>query len=464
MSIAAGDRPPLRPVEERRDFNWDITVFKVEDKIFQVNQHALAQHSEVFEGMSGISKNRAARSCVNLICHAGGQAHHLGFMALQSHGAAMKNPQSHDVGINPMERHAWHEITMDRVPCPQLPGEGSSVENPIILVGYKAADFEALLTVLYPTMEYVIAGEFPLTKKQWIGVLRISTQLGMEKVRKLAFETLSTFAFTLSPMEKVQLARDYKVATWLIEGLTSITSGDPKLSADELEAAWLTGRTALIRILLRGRDILLHETADVSFIPPIALRRFKPLVQDFLSRTRVVDSVANARAIGADTASATQEQEQGTSGGLTKRSEWRIQAKGVHVAALGLHLLELVFTPPARYPDIFPVLNVLICTPIFVLIWLWSLKCGVEVGWALGGYSSANSSSTSSALLPDPSFNSPVIPEGKEIDGRGFPVNDPIEEGGLGSGAQWGEGAARRRNVGEAGVEVDEGVSVGNSY
>ena len=41
--------------------------------------------------------------------------------------------------------------------------------------------------------------------------------------------------------------------------------------------------------------------------------------------------------------------------------------------------------PPSRYPDLFPVLNVLISTPVFVLIWLWSIKCGIEIQWALGG-------------------------------------------------------------------------------
>lgn len=30
-------------------------------------------------------------------------------------------------------------------------GEGARDDNPIILEGYKAADFEALLAVLYPT-------------------------------------------------------------------------------------------------------------------------------------------------------------------------------------------------------------------------------------------------------------------------------------------------------------------------
>ena len=97
---------------------------------------------------------------------------------------------------------------------------------------------------------------------------------------------------------------------------------------------------------------------------------------------------------------------------------------------------------PARYPDLFPVLNVLICTPVFGLIWLWSLKCGIEVGWALGGYSRSPSSSD--------------IVESKSEQSHGF---EPIEEVATGSGAQWtGEDTTRRRNVGEPDVGVDDGV------
>lgn len=58
------------------------------------------------------------------------------------------------------------------------------------------------------------------------------------------------------------------------------------------------------------------------------------------------------------------------------------------MAAAVLHVLEMLITPPSRYPDLFPVLNVLISTPVFVLVWLWSIKCTVEVGWALGGLGS----------------------------------------------------------------------------
>ncbi|KAF9556756.1 glucosyltransferase [Agrocybe pediades] len=58
---------------------------------------------------------------------------------------------------------------------------------------------------------------------------------------------------------------------------------------------------------------------------------------------------------------------------------------GVYGAAIALHLVEMVVAPPSRYPDIYPVLNVLISTPVFLLAWLWSIKCGVEVGWAVSG-------------------------------------------------------------------------------
>ncbi|KAF9645754.1 ALG6, ALG8 glycosyltransferase, partial [Thelephora ganbajun] len=55
-----------------------------------------------------------------------------------------------------------------------------------------------------------------------------------------------------------------------------------------------------------------------------------------------------------------------------------------------LHLLELVVHPPARYPDLFPVLNVLVSTPVLGLIWLWSIKSGIEVGWAIAGLGGGN--------------------------------------------------------------------------
>lgn len=82
----------------------------------------------------------------------------------------------------------------------------------------------------------------------------------------------------------------------------------------------------------------------------------------------------------------------------------------VHAAIILLHLLELVVTPPARYPDLFPVLNVLICTPIFGLIWLWSIKRSAEVSWAISGLpgkrekEGPSSASAISATSSSPAF------------------------------------------------------------
>ena len=56
----------------------------------------------------------------------------------------------------------------------------------------------------------------------------------------------------------------------------------------------------------------------------------------------------------------------------------------------------MMIIPPPRYPDLFAVLNVLISSPVFVLTWLWSIKCGVEVGWALSGLGSSLSSASKS--------------------------------------------------------------------
>jgi alpha-1,3-glucosyltransferase len=49
-----------------------------------------------------------------------------------------------------------------------------------------------------------------------------------------------------------------------------------------------------------------------------------------------------------------------------------------------LHLAEAIRAPPTRYPDLYPVLNVLICAPIFGLAWCWSIIRGVEGLWAVG--------------------------------------------------------------------------------
>nr|VWO99863.1 Filamentous fungal-specific transmembrane protein [Ganoderma boninense] len=68
-----------------------------------------------------------------------------------------------------------------------------------------------------------------------------------------------------------------------------------------------------------------------------------------------------------------------------RRSYLKLLSVAVYMACFVVHVAELLIAPPPRFPDIFPVLNVLVSTPVFALVWLWSVKRGVEVSWALGG-------------------------------------------------------------------------------
>lgn len=65
-----------------------------------------------------------------------------------------------------------------------------------------------------------------------------------------------------------------------------------------------------------------------------------------------------------------------------------------------LHFTELVYTPPSRYPDLFPVLNALLSAGVFGLAYLWSLKRLVELSWAMG--SLGKSSTPASRPVPSP--------------------------------------------------------------
>lgn len=58
--------------------------------------------------------------------------------------------------------------------------------------------------------------------------------------------------------------------------------------------------------------------------------------------------------------------------------------QAIYATCAALHIAEATIHPPSNLPDIYPVLNVLLSTPVFAFTWLWSIKRGVEVGWALG--------------------------------------------------------------------------------
>jgi alpha-1,3-glucosyltransferase len=84
----------------------------------------------------------------------------------------------------------------------------------------------------------------------------------------------------------------------------------------------------------------------------------------------------------------------------------------VYLGCALLHLLEFVYRPPARYPDLFPVLNVLVSTPVFVFTWLWSIKSIIEARWVAGGLGLSASESKEKKAGPSMVFPSESLSTG----------------------------------------------------
>ncbi|KAJ2935029.1 hypothetical protein H1R20_g2044, partial [Candolleomyces eurysporus] len=126
----------------------------------------------------------------------------------------------------------YSEVFADMFRMPQVAEdvEGRHRDRPIVLEGYKAADFAAMIKVLYPAP---ITGSYILTKDEWVGVLNLSTRWQMKMMREYAIAKLSSLS--LSPIEKVTLSRAHKVAKWLKEGLNEIVTQEEALKPDELK-------------------------------------------------------------------------------------------------------------------------------------------------------------------------------------------------------------------------------------
>ncbi|KAG9019276.1 Glucosyltransferase-like protein [Tulasnella sp. 427] len=68
-------------------------------------------------------------------------------------------------------------------------------------------------------------------------------------------------------------------------------------------------------------------------------------------------------------------------------SNTKLLSLATYSVIAALHGAEILVSPPARYPDLYPVLNVLLCSGIFGLSLLWGLKKQMEAGWGISGLS-----------------------------------------------------------------------------
>ena len=101
----------------------------------------------------------------------------------------------------------------------------------------------------------------PLTRDEWESVLKLSTLWEFEDIRKEAIAELSQLQ--VDAVDKVMLARSYRVGAWLLEGYTSLVKRETNSSSDE--AARLGYETAF-RVCQRREATCVRFNSRRSFI------------------------------------------------------------------------------------------------------------------------------------------------------------------------------------------------------
>ncbi|KAF6755682.1 hypothetical protein DFP72DRAFT_1169507 [Ephemerocybe angulata] len=163
------------------NFYWETVVFKVEETLFRVPRHGLEQASEVFADM-------------------------------------FRMPTGPDV----LDQDASSP-------------EGCSDDKPILLEGYKSSEFNSLMKYIYPSRvpdeskggEVAVLsaglGVEGLNEEEWIDILKLANIWQMESIRNAAIHELSVVR-GLTPIKKIVLGRQHRIAQWIEEGLTSLVT------------------------------------------------------------------------------------------------------------------------------------------------------------------------------------------------------------------------------------------------
>jgi len=114
--------------------------------------------------------------------------------------------------------------------------EGSSLENPIHLQGIRVDHFRSFLRILYPFIGQKPVVEFD----EWVGVLHLATMWIFQEVRAKAISQLSDLIKQKTVMERISLAREYQVVEWLRDAYLELTQKIPlDFDSEELRPAKL---------------------------------------------------------------------------------------------------------------------------------------------------------------------------------------------------------------------------------
>lgn len=107
--------------------------------------------------------------------------------------------------------------------------EGQSDETPIILEGIKKDDFRSLLHLMYP----IGPGDPDVPRNGLISALHLATMWDLNDIRRYAIARLDSMP--LSSLEKVILAKQEMVQSWLLSGYEELV-GVQNLSLQEIDA------------------------------------------------------------------------------------------------------------------------------------------------------------------------------------------------------------------------------------
>jgi len=193
-------RPPLASKAVHDDLYYlDTVVFQVEGRLFKVPKHYFAHKSDIFKTTFTLPQNQTGES-----------------------------------------------------------QEGSSDATPFKLEGIRAVDFRRLLKVMYP-LEIVPAKA--KTQEEWVSVLKLSTMWGFDDIRNLAITQLD--ALKLGPIDKIALAKAYRVPLWLRSGCKDLVLQTKVISVEEAEKI---GFPTAIRIFHAREDLRKGSGEHLSIV------------------------------------------------------------------------------------------------------------------------------------------------------------------------------------------------------
>ncbi|KAK7036478.1 hypothetical protein VNI00_011675 [Paramarasmius palmivorus] len=129
--------------------------------------------------------------------------------------------------------------------------EGTSDEHPVKLVlpqDATADDFLQLVRIIYP-LTVGLPTPTDLSRTQWISVLKLATPWGFKDIRQRAITNISSSNEDF--VERVELGRRYSVKSWVLEGLTGLSSTENALlPLEKLEELGL--KTAMRLLYIRN--------------------------------------------------------------------------------------------------------------------------------------------------------------------------------------------------------------------